>query len=212
MPGRVSGALSARHPPRPVRDSSFLAVGAVFTGSQTVTTAAASPAKASDEWRVNVTVQGVSLERGIICGSMEALDVPRAQSPVLTFWRGQIIDNRNHFFATNDWKAKFEDDLEHWSEFRAFEHIKKDVTSGRADDLDLSTSRHIFMRWKEIFFVSPGEDCGLTIAGFYYVVMDRQTGAIAGYYFDPNNQPWQRLELNAEPNPNGFSFADYQFN
>ncbi len=60
--------------------------------------------------------------------------------------------------------------------------------------------------------MSPGEDCGLTIAGFYYVCMDRHTGAIVGYYFDPNNQPWQRLELNAQPSANGFAFADYAFN
>jgi len=68
------------------------------------------------------------------------------------------------------------------------------------------------MRWKEIFFVSPGEDCGLTIAGFYYVCMDRQAGAILGYYYDPHSQPYQRLQLNAVSSPNGYAFADYEFN
>jgi hypothetical protein len=36
------------------------------------------------------------------------------------------------------------------------------------------------MRWKEQCFLDAGEDCGLTIAGFYYVCMDRRTGSVDG--------------------------------
>eukprot|EP00171_Calliarthron_tuberculosum_P015954 IDg15954t1 len=131
---------------------------------------------------------------------MEALDVPNADLPVLTFWQGQIVDNRNHFFRTARWKAKANNDIDHWSKFRAFDgELKRAVQADRCNDVDLSQKRHVFMRWKEIFFVSPGEDCGLTIAGFYYCCMDRITGSIAGFYFDPSNQPWQKLLLRAQP-------------
>lgn len=196
--------------PQPLRDASFLRVGQTFAGSQTVTSAAS---KSCDEWRVNVVVQGADLDAGTICGSMEALDVPRADSPVLTFWRGQIVDNRNHFFRTARWRAEFPNDMDHWGKFRAFDaDLAGAVKADRGDDIDLSQRRHVFMRWKEIFFVSPGEDCGLTIAGFYYCCMDRLTGSIAGYYFDPNNQPWQKLLLRAQPGAHGFAFADYDFN
>jgi hypothetical protein len=42
-----------------------------------------------------------------------------------------------------------------------------------------------------MFFVNVGADCGLTIAGFYYVCFDRQSGGIDGFYYDPNSSPFQ---------------------
>lgn len=59
----------------------------------------------------------------------------------------------------------------------------------------LSTHSHIFMRWKERKFVNVGEDCGLTIAGFYYICISRQTGIIEGFYHDPHSSPYQKLHL-----------------
>ena len=103
------------------------------------------------------------------------------------------------------------DDIEHWEQFASFAPLRARVEADRGDDVDMSQCRYVFMRWKEVFFVSPGEDCGLTIAGFYYVCLDRHTGAVVGYYYDPSNHPWQRLELSAGPAPNGYGFADYDF-
>lgn len=194
--------------PRAFDDVSYLRVGQVFTGTQTVNS---SNTKGCDEWRVNVEVQGTDFKRGTICGSMEALDVPKADSPVLTFWRGEIIDNINYFFRTDNWNAAFSNDIEHWTKFRAFDELAALVRSDHGDDIDLSQRRHIFMRWKEIFFVSPENECNLTIAGFYYCCMDRHTGSIAGYYFDPTNSPWQKLLLRAQSGVHGFASADYEF-
>ena len=49
---------------------------------------------------------------------------------------------------------------------------------GHSQSIDMSSSRYIFMRWKEQFFVNVSADCGLTIAGFYYVCFDRELGTI----------------------------------
>jgi len=38
----------------------------------------------------------------------------------------------------------------------------------------------MFMRWKEQAFSKLGDDCGLTIAGFYYICLCRQTGDVEG--------------------------------
>ncbi len=68
---------------------------------------------------------------------------------------------------------------------------------------------YVFMRWKERCFVhsksdpcsAPGSDrCGdtghgLTISGFYYVSLNRQSGRCEGLYFDPNSTPHQGLKL-----------------
>ena len=44
----------------------------------------------------------------------------------------------------------------------------------------LKECSHIFMRWKEQAFAKSGDDCGLTIAGFYYICLCRQTGDVEG--------------------------------
>ena len=44
-----------------------------------------------------------------------------------------------------------------------------------------------FQRWKEKFFVNVGAECGLTIAGFYYVCFSRSDGSVDGFYYDPNS-------------------------
>jgi hypothetical protein len=43
-------------------------------------------------------------------------------------------------------------------------------------------------RWKEQYFVNVGVDCGLTIAGFYYVCFSCSDGSISGFYYDPNSR------------------------
>lgn len=65
--------------------------------------------------------------------------------------------------------------------------------------LALFVSTHIIMflkpsimvslqRWKEQYFVNVGTDCGLTIAGFYYVCFSCSDGSINGFYYDPNSR------------------------
>ncbi|KAF1832213.1 hypothetical protein BDW02DRAFT_571279 [Decorospora gaudefroyi] len=37
--------------------------------------------------------------------------------------------------------------------------------------------------------------CGLTISGFYFVVLERRTGVLEGLYYDPQSSPYQCLRL-----------------
>lgn len=78
---------------------------------------------------------------------------------------------------------------------------------------DLAAQPYIFMRWKEVFFVPPSTpDCGLTIAGFYYVCLDRTNGHMRGYYYDPNSTPYQELLLQPQKlAPAGNGLPSYQF-
>jgi hypothetical protein len=46
----------------------------------------------------------------------------------------------------------------------------------------------VLQRWKEKFFVNVGAECGLTIAGFYYVCFSRSDGSVHGFYYDPNSR------------------------
>lgn len=173
-------------------DCSYLQSGQQFQGTQRVSQVSVS---ASEDWGVQVHIEEVNLDTGYVCGSMRAENVPQAKTPVVTFWEGDIIDNVNHCFITSKWGAEKNVDVKHWPRFDGFQPIKRRVQSsgGRCDGL--STHSHIFMRWKERKFVNVGEDCGLTIAGFYYICISRQTGIIEGFYHDPHSSPYQKLHL-----------------
>ncbi|XP_024525079.1 glucose-induced degradation protein 4 homolog isoform X2 [Selaginella moellendorffii] len=162
---------------------SFLQVGQAFTGIQNV-----SNSQKEEAWKVNVRLQGCDIQHGYLCGSMEALNVPSAETPVVTFWEGQIVDNRNYTFFTGQWDASPDTDVKHWSKFSSFLPLSDTVERDGGRSLDLATYPSIFMRWKEKFFVNVGADCGLTIAGFYYVCFSRNNGAVQGFYYDPNSR------------------------
>merc|ERR1712100_56119 len=100
-------------------------------------------------------------------------------------------DNRNFGFYTGKWDATRAKDIEHWNKFTPFHDHKEMVMRGSGGHIDMFSSRYLFMRWKEQFFVNVSTECGLTIAGFYYVCFDRQQGNIEGYYHDANSSPWQ---------------------
>mmetsp|Transcript_5941 Transcript_5941/g.20231 ORF Transcript_5941/g.20231 Transcript_5941/m.20231 type:complete len:292 (+) Transcript_5941:2057-2932(+) len=205
MPGmRGTPGLGA-----PLAPCTFLSTGQAYEGTQNVSHNSSSKEEA---WKVNVRLQGCDLETGYICGSMEALNVPSAESSVVTFWEGEIVDNVNHTFFTSNWGAGRDTDVKHWSRFPSFAPLKDAVSADGGRNVDLSNYPYLFMRWKEKFFVNVGPDCGLTIAGFYYVSFSRVDGSIDGFYFDPNSSPFQKLELAATcEGRQGFSFASYKF-
>ncbi|XP_058099345.1 uncharacterized protein LOC131243783 isoform X1 [Magnolia sinica] len=185
---------------------SLLSVGQAFAGTQNV-----SSVQKDEAWRVNVRIQGCDLEHGYLCGTMEALNVPLADTPVVTFWEGEIVDIKNYTFFTGKWEATPEDDVRHWSKFQSFSPFLGQVEADGGKSLNLSNYPYIFMRWKEQYFVNVGIDCGLTIAGFYYVCFSCSDGSINGFYYDPNSSPFQKLELKStNEGRSGFSFSSYQ--
>ncbi|KAF3643161.1 putative delta-1-pyrroline-5-carboxylate synthase-like isoform X1 [Capsicum annuum] len=177
-----------------------------FSGTQNV-----SSQQKDEAWRVNVRIQGCDLDHGYLCGTMEALNVPMADTPVVTFWEGEIVDTKNYTFFTGKWGATSDDDIKHWTKFPSFSPLLSQVEVDGGKSLDLSNYPYIFMRWKEQYFVNVGTDCGLTIAGFYYVCFSCSDGSINGFYYDPNSSPFQKLELKSTNEGRlGFSFSSYE--
>ncbi|KAK8464507.1 hypothetical protein PHAVU_010G015600 [Phaseolus vulgaris] len=179
-PSQVSGTNSGGSSSQ---TCSLLGVGQAFSGTQNV-----SSVQKDEAWRVNVRIQGCDLEHGYLCGTMEALNVPMADTPVVTFWEGEIVDTKNYTFFTGKWEATPEDDIRHWSKFPSFSPLLGQVEVDGGKSLDLSNYPYIFMRWKEQYFVNVGTDCGLTIAGFYYICFSCSDGSISGFYYDPNSR------------------------
>lgn len=58
------------------------------------------------------------------------------------------------------------------------------------------SSDYIFARLKEHSFADErSKDAGLTIAGFYYLTIDRRDGSVDGRYYDPASSAYQRVQL-----------------
>ncbi|WOL04730.1 hypothetical protein Cni_G13452 [Canna indica] len=204
-PSQESGQDSHPGRPRPPF-CSLLSPGRAFSGTQNV-----SSLQKDEAWKVNVRIQGVDLDHGYLCGTMEALNVPLADTPVVTFWEGELVDGSNYTFFTGKWEATPEDDIRHWSKFPSFAPLSSQVKSDGGKNMDLSNYPYIFMRWKEQYFVNVGIDCGLTIAGFYYVCFSFSDGSINGFYYDPNSSPFQKLELKCIPGGvAGYTFSSHQ--
>ena len=51
-----------------------------FAGTQNV-----SSLQKDEAWKVNVQIQGCDFDHGYLCGTMEALNVPLADTPVSNF-------------------------------------------------------------------------------------------------------------------------------
>mmetsp|Transcript_6838 Transcript_6838/g.15776 ORF Transcript_6838/g.15776 Transcript_6838/m.15776 type:complete len:209 (-) Transcript_6838:146-772(-) len=194
----------------PFIPSALLAAGQCFSGTQNVTTAASL--HSSEYWDVVVRILECDPKNSTLCGDMEALNVPSTEAPVTTFWEGEIIDNINSTFITKRWEATRKSDLEYWGTFPQFAPLREAVERDGGVNLDLSQLPCVFMRWKELFFLDAGMDCGLTISGFYYVCFNRGNGEISGEYYDPKSQPHQKLNLTiSTEGRSGYSFAGFEF-
>ncbi|KAG2431043.1 hypothetical protein HYH02_013474 [Chlamydomonas schloesseri] len=124
------------------------------------------------------------------------------KAPIVTYFEGDIIDNFNHTFYTGaKWglpggAAGRDADLRHWGRCPGFSgRMRNEVAAGEGRSGRLTTSGHVFMRWKECFFVDVPQDCPLTITGFYYLSLCRATGAVTGYYHDSRSTPLQVVQL-----------------
>eukprot|EP00803_Ostreobium_quekettii_P003319 evm.model.scf_2409.1 EVM.evm.TU.scf_2409.1 scf_2409:3514-7781(+) len=176
-PGSIDVCMEDFAVPQPC---SFLSVGTEFHGVQRCTKDSVRPPHppvpdhAGDPWQVSVQIQCYSLEMGYVCGTMKANVSP--QSPVVTFWEGEIVDNENHTFFTSKWDASQSTDLDYWHKFSAFAPLGRKVMKQGGQCGQLKDFPYIFMRWKEKFFISKQEDNHLTIQGFYYICLSRQDG------------------------------------
>eukprot|EP01023_Acetabularia_acetabulum_P023959 TRINITY_DN23259_c0_g1_i3.p1 TRINITY_DN23259_c0_g1~~TRINITY_DN23259_c0_g1_i3.p1 ORF type:complete len:488 (+),score=98.85 TRINITY_DN23259_c0_g1_i3:127-1590(+) len=165
-----------------VPSCSYLSMGMVFRGFQTVADSLHAAVNIN-EWEVTVTIQACNMETGYVCGMMQAniTSGSPAPGPVLTCWVGEIIDNENYNFITDKWCAERQDDNEYWARFPSYQKIQDTVRQGRSNQL--AQHSHIYMRWKEQFFVQENPNNQLSILGFYYVALDRRTGSVQGWYF-----------------------------
>lgn len=68
------------------------------------------------------------MDRGRLFGTMWAKT--ERKTPVMTFFEGEIIDHKNHGFATTKWGASRKIDLKHWAMFDGFKALRAEAVSG----------------------------------------------------------------------------------
>lgn len=125
---------------------SFLYSGQIFTGLQKYD----NKGQGNDvnNWKVEVQIHEYDMETGYLCGTMESTVVNDLSA--ITFWEGEIIDNRNFTFLTKKWKANKKTDYDYWCSFEAFRLLKcVNWSSGSCSKLE--SFPFIFMRYLFIF-------------------------------------------------------------
>ncbi|EAU36353.1 conserved hypothetical protein [Aspergillus terreus NIH2624] len=161
-----------------------------------------------ENWPVKVTIHNVNEHDMTLSGTMEAYNIPDKTSPshdahIITFLEGEIIDFNRHTLETKNFKADAEIDSTYWRELQPFknltdEEMTRNLVSRKWITEELSQG-WILMRWKERCFITPTDSRqGLTISGFYYISLHRESGHVEGLYYDPGSSPYQQLSLTPE--------------
>ncbi|KAI9833061.1 MAG: hypothetical protein M1819_003894 [Sarea resinae] len=180
--------------------------------------AARAVPNSEEKWPVKVTISGVDYDTMTLTGTMEAFNVPdksskTGETSIVTFLEGEIIDFNAYTLETKSFKSDPKIDGTYWRQLEPFKNLTDDemvrnLVSKKwlTDEL---ARKWILMRWKEKCFITPSTSnrSGLTISGFYYVSLRRDTGAIEGLYFDPSSSPYQHLTLTPEKRV----FPTYEF-
>ncbi|SCZ90560.1 BZ3500_MvSof-1268-A1-R1_Chr1-3g02066 [Microbotryum saponariae] len=164
---------------------------------------------------IQVIIESIDSTMNKITGYMHALNVPFSASRVTTCFTGEILNlAKDGLWSPGHWESKIRTDAESWSKLGPFKGMKTNELIRKADGdrqwLNQVTKGHVLMRWKERDFVNvtPSES-HLSIAGFYFIVLDRGTGMLEGLYHDPTSSPFQRLELSPWTQGLGFSTGTF---
>lgn len=139
---------------------------------------------------------------------------------VTTYFEGYSIENDKLGFLSSNWEDHpcLEDltaddivDIFHWLKLKPFRRIlNKKPVNKRWSKLPLrvlkdivneteyqNDGRYVFMKWKERFVIDHAVDdepvAGITYRGFYYIVHDKFTGEIEGFYHERGTAAFQRL-------------------
>lgn len=161
-------------------------------------------------YEVNVQLIHVDLENAFLCGYLEIQNLTR-EGPIKTYFEGEIISEKHSFLTRKvGWGATEKTDLQHWTRLSSdFRPIAKSVKSRSFIYQNFMEKTHMFMRWKELFLAGDHRVqrlTGASFAGFYYVVLNQGTGHLSGYYYHPNSEMFQQLELNWDQAPQKTTF------
>jgi len=139
--------------------------GSVFSGTQR---------SGRNSYDVTVTIVDVSFAEATLTGYLLIHNLTPSHPRLTTLFTADIIGGPQHGFHTGQWGATEEDDLTHWSRFRGFSNLKKELRGPRGT-VDSRERNCVFMRWKERFLVPDHrvrDINGASFAGFYYVCVD----------------------------------------
>ena len=144
------------------------------------------------------------------------------EASITTHLEGEIIDFKRHTLETINFNADAGIDSTYWRKLEPFRSMgDSEVVSSLVSQkwhTDQLNQNWILMRWKgtlkprpharrgtddlflaEKCFVTPSDaQLEVTISGFYYCSLRRDTGLVEGLYYDPLSSPYQRLKLKPE--------------
>lgn len=198
-------AYSSIPAPRLITEPSFTSIlkpGAIFSGYQE---------SGRQRYLVQVKLLNVNLNNSELSGLLTIHGLTESYPLITTFFNGEII-GPNYSFITgqdrNNWGSNLRNDIQHWSRFTPFRKLDIDLFKLNNNNISeqtkdtiahkISSSGHIFMRWKEKYLypdVEVTDIKGASFAGFYYVCLDEAMRTINGLYYHNRSDKFQQLIL-----------------
>ncbi|KAL5483627.1 hypothetical protein ACEPAI_8859 [Sanghuangporus weigelae] len=139
--------------------------GAIFKGVQR---------SGRNSYDVEINIIDIDIEASFLCGLLSIHGLTGSHPDVTTYFDAQIIGTR-FGFDTKDWVTSRQDDTVHWSRFRGFHEVKKDLIEPDLLLPDNTSRPDLFMRWKERYVVpedGPQDLNGASFTGFYYIYVE----------------------------------------
>ncbi|KAL5532455.1 hypothetical protein ACEPAF_6025 [Sanghuangporus sanghuang] len=136
---------SADSAPSCVRSKGYkcLQPGAIFKGVQR---------SGRNSYDAEINIIDIDIDASFLCGHLSIHGLTDKHPVVTTYFDAQIIGT--HFgFDTKDWVTSRQDDTVHWSRFRGFHEVKKDLIEPDLLLPDNTSRPALFMRWKERYLV-----------------------------------------------------------
>ena len=174
---------NVRLTPTSLYHTSQLRPGSRFTGTQR-----------SDRqvYNVDVTIKHVSIPQSFLCGYLKIQGLTEEHHSLTTYFEGELIGTTHTFTTKNPtWGATEKTDQLHWDRFPAFKPLKHEAKKSGFTLKGWWNRENMFMRWKEMFLVSPqnpDELNGASYEGFYYICFNQVEGRISGIYFHAKSE------------------------
>ncbi|KAL5520990.1 hypothetical protein ACEPAG_8912 [Sanghuangporus baumii] len=143
--------------------------GAIFKGVQR---------SGQNSYDAEMNIIDIDIEASFLCGHLSIRGLTKSHLDVTTYFDAQIIGT-SFGFDTKDGVTSRQDDTVHWSRFRGFHEVKKDLIEPDLLLPDNTNRSFLFMRWKERYVVpedGPQDLDGASFAGksfrFYYIYVE----------------------------------------
>eukprot|EP00730_Choanoeca_flexa_P020353 TRINITY_DN9946_c0_g1_i1.p2 TRINITY_DN9946_c0_g1~~TRINITY_DN9946_c0_g1_i1.p2 ORF type:complete len:213 (+),score=32.45 TRINITY_DN9946_c0_g1_i1:87-725(+) len=158
--------------------------GAIFQGFQS---------SRLDRYRVELKISQWHRDSMTCTGDLKIFNLTPEFPELTTCFQAEVIGYGKASFITNQWRADYQTDIEHWTNLPGF---KMSWLRASGADYNPATERYVYLRLKEEFVANRPNMTrihGASFSGFYYAVFDTHWQLFEALYYHHDTEKFQRL-------------------